>query len=336
MELKSTYGAGFIAGLDAKALEMENQADQAYALAMPSALGVENNKYTALFKERMTDKARETIISKTGLKRFQRTGEGEDFSSDDRSSSYRVEMNPVDFTQSVEISENFLNDRDSDLESKFDELRDLKIAYMQGANEDAFSDFVCAFTAQASLPDHLSYYADGVALCSASHPIKDSTTSNTTQDNYGTDAFGETTLETSRLALIGQKDDRDMKGSYGSGNVTLLVPPSLEKNAVIVSKSTKRSSSATNDLNIYDGLVTVMSTKHIDSTTTALGTSVSGTDGSWFLIDSQKSPFIFLNRQGYTPDTWQDKKNKNYIHDAKARYCVGHKTWRGVFGNYHV
>jgi hypothetical protein len=336
MELKSTYGNGFIAGLDAKAMEMENQADEAYALAMPSALGVQENKYSALFKERGTKNARETIVSKTGVNRMLRTGESEDFNVDDRSSGYRVELNPVKFTQSVEISKDLLEDMDADLQSKFDEIRDLKIGYMQGANLDAFSDFVCGFTAQASLPDHLSFYADGVPLFSASHPIKSSTSSNTTQSNYGTDAFSETNLETARLAVANQKDDRDMLGSWGSGNVILLAPTALEKNAVIVTKSTKRSGSATNDLNVYDGLVTVMSTKLLGSTITALGTSVSGTDGSWFLIDSMKSPFIFLNREGFTPDTWQDKKNKNYIYDAEARYTVGHKTWRGTYGNYHV
>jgi hypothetical protein len=114
--------------------------------------------------------------------------------------------------------------------------------------------------------------------------------------------------------------------AIGSGRLILLVPDSLESTAQIITKSTKRSSTANNDLNIYDGFVTVISTKWINSQN-------GGSDTAWFLIDSMYSPFIFYKRRGIQTSVYMDNKNKNTIYDISARWQVGNKSWRGVWGS---
>ena len=44
VELRSSWGEGWISGLGAKFVEAQNQAEMAYSLGIESALGVENNK----------------------------------------------------------------------------------------------------------------------------------------------------------------------------------------------------------------------------------------------------------------------------------------------------
>lgn len=326
-ELRSTWGAGFIAGLGAKVVEAENQADSAYALAIPSALGVEANKRTALFKEKTSTQARERIIKKTGIGYFAETTEGEDYNEDERVAGYPVEFNFIKKTNSIEITEEDSDDQDKDIADKMDEVTDLKIAYTMTANRDAFSIINYCRTAQASLPNHLTYYADGVRFASTIHPIKSTTTSNTTQSNASASGivFTEINLETGRQALRRQNDDKDLPMNIGSGNVILLVSDALEKTAIITTKSTKRSNTANNDLNIYDGIVTVVSTKWINSQQT------NGSDTRWALFDSMRSPLIYYNRRGYKSSVWVDNKNKNVIYDASFRYQVGNKDWRGTW-----
>jgi len=328
-ELRATWGAGWIAGLGPKVMEAENQADMAYSLALNSALGVENNNYTRLFKDKKTSAARETMISKTGINYLQETSEGADYNADSRVSGYPVQWNPIKKTSSIEITEEDKEDRDKDVADKMDEITDLKVSYMMTADKDAFSLFNYAFTAQASLPNELTFYADGVPFCSTVHPIKSTTTSNTTQANASSTGITltESNLETARQAWRRQNDDKDLPMNIGSGKGILLVPDALEKTAVIITKSTKRSGTGNNDLNIYDGIFTVISTKWINSQQT------SGSDTAWFLIDSLHSPAVFLTRRGYKSSIWQDNKNKNVVYDASFRYQVGNKNWRGVYAS---
>ena len=327
-ETRANWGAGFIAGLGAKVMEAENQADNAYVLALNSALGVETNTYTKLFKDRKTGQGRETMIKKTGVGKFVKTTEGEDYNTDDRTPGYQVQWNPIKKTSSIEVTEEDKEDRDVDIADTMDEVTDLKVAYMMTADEDAFDLFNYAFTAQTSLPDSLTFYADGKPFGSVGHPIKDTTTSNTTQSNASASGITltETNLETGKQALRRQNDDKDLRMNVGGGRNILLVPDALEKTAYIIAKSTKRSGTGNNDLNIYDGIVTVISTKLINS-------QGNGSDTQWFLIDSFHSPCIYLSRRGYKSGIWEDKKNKNIVYDASFRYQVGNKDWRGVWAS---
>ena len=326
METRATWGDGWIKGLAAKFAEVQNQAEMSYSLGIESALGVETNKATRLFKDKTSDKAEERHTNKTGVGYPTITTEGQDYASDTRLPGYLTVFRFIKKTNSIEITEEEKDDRDNDLSTQFDEARDLYIGMNMEFDRSGFSIFNYAFTAQASLPSDLTFYSDGKPLCSILHPRKDGGTGISNASASGI-PLTEPNLETARQALRRQLDDRGLPMAIGSGRLILLVPDSLEKNAVIFTKGVKRASTANNDLNVYDGVMTVISTKWINSQQT------SGSDTAWFLIDSLYSPFIFYKRRGITTTTYIDNKNKNTIHDISSRWQVGNKSWRGVWGS---
>lgn len=325
VETRATWGDGWIKGMGAKFAEVENQASQAYSLGINSALGVEANKATRLFKEKTSDKAVERTTNKTGVSYPTLTTEGQDYATDSRLPGYETVFKFIKKTNSIEITEEEKDDRENDLQSKFDEAYDLNVSFMMEFDRSAFSIFNYAFTAQASLSADLTFYSDGKPLCSTIHPRKDG---GTAQSNASATSLPltEINLETGRQALRRQLDDRGLPMNIGSGKIILLVPDSLEKTAQIITKSTKRDGTGNNDLNIYDGFVTVISSKWINSQN-------GGSDTAWFLVDSMYSPFIFYSRRGIKTSVYSDNKNKNTIYDISARWQVGNKNWRGVWGS---
>ena len=325
METRATWGDGWIKGLAAKFAEVENQATQSYSLGIDSALGIETNKATRLFKEKTSDKAEERYTNKSGVGYPALTTEGQDYATDSRIPGYLTVFRFIKKTNSIEITEEEKDDRENDLQSKFDEAYDLNVSMNMEFDRSAFSIFNYAFTAQASLPSDLTFYSDGVPLCSVLHPRKDGGTGISNASASGI-PLTEVNLGTLRQQLRRQLDDRGLPMAIGSGRIILLVPDSLEQTAQIITKSTKRSNTANNDLNIYDGFVTVISTKWINSQN-------GGSDTAWFLIDSMYSPFIFYKRRGIQTSVYMDNKNKNTIYDISARWQVGNKSWRGVWGS---
>jgi len=327
IETRATLGDRFIKGLAADLYDVMNQADQAYSLAMDSALGVEANQKTALWKDEKSTSARETIAGKTGIGYLQLTDEGEDYKSDSRAATYQTQFNFVKYTSSVTVTEEDIEDRI--VNRKLDEAFDLLVGGKQTINKHAFDLFNYAFTAQASLPDHLSFYGDGVPFASTVHPIKETTTSNTTQSNANANGLPltEINFETGRQALRRQTDDKDLPMNIGSGKIILLVPDSLEKTAQIITNGKLRSNTANNDINIYDGLATVISSKWLNSQN-------DGSDTAWFLIDSMKSPAIFFNRRALSlGKPYITDSNKNVTTDISARYQVGNRDWRGMWAS---
>ena len=256
METRATWGDGWIKGLAAKFAEVENQATQSYSLGIDSALGVETNKATRLFKEKTSDKAEERHTNKTGVGYPTLTTESQDYATDSRLPGYLTVFRFIKKTNSIEITEEEKEDRENDLQSKFDEAYDLNVSMNMEFDRSAFSIFNYAFTAQASLPADLTFYSDGKPLCSVGHPRKDGGTAISNASATGI-PLTEVNLGTGRQALRRQLDDRGLPMAIGSGRLILLVPDSLETTAQIITKSTKRSSTANNDLNIYDDAMLV-------------------------------------------------------------------------------
>lgn len=328
-QTRATWGDGFIKGVAAEFYDVENQAEKGYSQAFSSALGIENNNQNSLFKQKSSDKAEETIAQMSGFNYPELTSEGENYKGDTRKPGYQTKYQFIQKTKSVEFTKIFYDDRNGNLESKFDEAKNLKLSFMLEYDRSAFSIFNYAFTAQASLPADLTYFADGKPMCSIAHPLADSESDTDSNASATGMPLSEVNLETAKTELREQTDDRGLPMSIGSGKLILLVPHTLEKTAQIIANSTLRSGTANNDMNIYDGTITVISTKWISN-------SISGNDygdTNWFLIDSLFSPFCFFMRENYVADNYIDKKNKNFVHDISSRWIVGNDSWRGVWGS---
>lgn len=121
-----------------------------------------------------------------------------------------------------------------------------------------------------------TYYsgADTAALASASHSREDG---GTAWDNANTGVLNETNLETMLVAFAERKDGRgeliDMNPDQ------LWVPPALAKEAMILMKSTGRVGTTDNDINVYNGCLSVIESKR-------MGAVAGGSDTAFMIVDS--------------------------------------------------
>jgi hypothetical protein len=323
IENRSTLWDKFIKGLSAKLYDISSQVDMDYSLATVGSLWIQNNNGTWLFKTITSTDARITFGWISQIGDLVQTAEWANYASDSRISTYETQFDFVKYTSWIVITEEDRDDRVVD--AKLSEARTLLVAWKRTMNKHMFDLFKKAFTAQASLPAHLGFYWDGVPFCSTLHPIKGTWG---TQSNASATwlPLSEVNLETARVALMEQLWDKAWELlSFWTGNLILLVPPSLEKTAQIITNWVKRSWAANNDINIYDWIITVMSSKW-------LWAAWWGSDTAWYLIDSMFSPATLAVRRAlniWAP--WIEPKNKNITIDISARYLVWNTDFRGVY-----
>lgn len=323
---RNTLGDKFVKGLAAPVFEVVDQADKDYSLVNTSAFAVEGNNSTALFKSRYSsNKAQETMAGLTQLGDLEETQETEGYKNDNFSSGYEVQFRFYKYTKRITISEE--NVADAEVEAKLQDTGRLYTAGKRTANKHMFQVINKGFTAQSSITEkYIAQYADGKPLLSTIHPLKVSGGTNSNASSTGI-ALTEDNLETARIALMEQKGDRGELLSYGNGSLILLVPHTLEKKGQIIAKGEKRSGTANNDLNVYDGLVTVMSAKWLSAAN-------GGSDTAWYLVDAMESPLVaFFRQQLQVEAPWMEKFNKNINIDISGRWSMGVRTWRGLWGS---
>ena len=278
---------------------------------------------TLLCKKITTNDQVVHFVQKTGMAYPTVFGEGAAIPADSRMLGYKTSMTPQYEGSSVTVTQRAIKDRDYN--AQLDEFKDLGVTMMEKMDRDFFANFNNAFTAQSSLPSFQYGYGDGKPFCSTLHPRKDG---GTVQSNASAAGITLTVdnLNTARNALLRQLDDRGKPVRVGSGKLILLVPVELETQAVEITKSIKRANTANNNVNVYDGVVTVVASKWL---------AESGTNGastSWFLIDPSVAKLIFLLREGVQTHTATDANTLNKTFYGYGRWATGWTDWRGVWG----
>jgi len=159
---------------------------------------------------------------------------------------------------------------------------------------------------------------DAKPLCSTAHPRSDGGTSQSNANTEGL-VLNETNLETGKLAMRGQLDDKGMK--IMARAKTLLVAPALEKTARIMTESTGRPETADNDINVYQGDLRVVVWDYLTSST------------AWFLIDDEvhEINWFWRVRPEFKQDTSFDTGAALY--KTRTRFSKGWSDWRGVWGS---
>src|SRR5690606_13734971 len=106
---------------------------------------------------------------------------------------------------------------------------------------------------------------------------------------------------------------------------TLLVPPALEKEAMILLDSTGRTGTANNDVNPYKGRLKLIVWDY-------LGSAAGGSDTAWFVLDSKIHKLYWFNRsdRGLEGPDW-DFDTKVARWSTVCRWSVGFSDWRGVY-----
>lgn len=159
---------------------------------------------------------------------------------------------------------------------------------------------------------------DGEELCSTSHDRSDGGTAQSNASATGI-TLTEPNLETGRLAMRNQLDDKGMKIDVSAD--TIIVPISLEKTAHLIVDSALRQGTADNDANFYKGTLKIIPWIYLTSTT------------NWFLVDSKAHELNWFWR--VRPEFKQDESFDTDValFKCRERFSAGWSDWRGVWGS---
>jgi len=163
---------------------------------------------------------------------------------------------------------------------------------------------------------------DGVALCSASHPIDGGTVANTPTVQVD---LNEATLLNAMIAIrTGFKDQAGLK-VFARGR-KLIVPPQLEPVAIRLTKTELRPGTADNDVNAI--------------LTTAGGLSEGymvndflTSQYAWFLLTNIDG-LSYMERIGFETDMQVDFVTDNLLVKGYERYSFGYYNWRSIYGSF--
>lgn len=163
--------------------------------------------------------------------------------------------------------------------------------------------------------------ADGVALCSDSHPVSPMKTG-VTQDNNFALALTLDNVETIRQAMLAFTDDNNNKMAVTP--TTLLVPPALGNAARIIAGSQLDPTNANNALNPQAGRWTVLEWHYLTDT------------NAWFMLDEilMKQALDWFNRDPFSVylRAGDDMSVRAYWR-SKMRYSFGFSDFKWVAGS---
>jgi phage major head subunit gpT-like protein len=175
-------------------------------------------------------------------------------------------------------------------------------------------------------------YGDAVPLFSTAHTRADGGSNQSNASATGI-TLTDANLETGLLAMRTQLDDRgNLKDIVPS---KLIVPPALEKEAIVITKSDKVSGKADNDVNPYamttytGGMLDVVVWDY-------LGAAAGGSDTAWYLMDNSSHLVTWLWRDQpriVMLDEAVGAKNDIWYWKARFRAAYGWADWRGVWGS---
>lgn len=161
--------------------------------------------------------------------------------------------------------------------------------------------------------------ADGVALCSASHPLSPSNAA--VQSNSFALTLTKDNVATAREAMQAFTDDNGNKVAVTPN--LLLVPPSLEDEALEITKSLLDPTSANNTINAQAGRFQVVAWHYLTDS------------NAWFMIDStlMKMHLDWFNRVPLSIVPKVEDKTLKATWIAYMRYSYGWSDFRWVAGS---
>jgi hypothetical protein len=162
--------------------------------------------------------------------------------------------------------------------------------------------------------------ADSVELCDAAHPHSPDKTGST-QSNISTNALTLTNVASARETMMAFTDDNNE--IMGVTPDTLLVPPELEDEALVITRSLQNPDNANNAINPQAGRFRVVPWHYLTDA------------NNWFLIDSglMRESLWWFDRMPLTIRPKVEDKTIKAHWIAYMRYSYGWSDWRWVYGH---
>ena len=166
-----------------------------------------------------------------------------------------------------------------------------------------------------------SIIGDGKALCATDHPIDGSTVAN--RPSVDVD-LSESSLLAGMAAIRGFRNARNLRIMARARQ--LIVPPTLEPQAIRLLRTELRPGTADNDVNalksahggLPEGFIT------LDFLTSPY---------AWFLKSNIKG-LLFMSRIKYETKMTTDFVTDNLLTVGYERYSFGFKDWRAIYGSF--
>lgn len=238
-----------------------------------------------IYKKVTTDSMIYRTQGVTGFGYVEVFNEGDSIKYDRTYPAYETAYAPRQRGKGVSISQKLMFTRESDLEAKLDEVRQLRIAMNRTQEKNFWQVFNDAFvTTDSNSNFPVDRLQDTVSMISASHPslvpgvsVRSNLVSGTGSGSYSgiNPVLNETSLFEAIKQLREAFNGRGLPINY-AGKVVLMVPTALEKLAIEITKSALRSDTSNNDTNYYQGMVDVVAS-------TYLGAANGGSDTRWFV-----------------------------------------------------
>lgn len=255
----------FVKGVSAKVNEI---IDETKDLA-PSWKGL------PIYKEVKTDGLIYRTEGVVGFDYVKEFDENDSISYDKTYPAYKTEYVIGQKGKGVTISQLLMATREQDLEAKLDEVRQLRIAMNRSLEKNFWTILNDGFKTTNTSSDFPTYrLSDGVSLFNTSHPslVPDVAVRSNVILGTGSGVYtgvnpklNETSLNEAILQLQLMLNGRGLPINY-SGNIVLIVPASLRKLAMEITKSDLRSNTGNNDTNYYKGgWIDVISSTYLDS-----------------------------------------------------------------------
>lgn len=149
-----------------------------------------------------------------------------------------------------------------------------------------------------------------------------------TVDNKTTAVLTETSLYDGTVALSEQKaQDGEIAGNVPA---VLLVSPKLFKLAVEITKSSLRSGTANNDMNIFYSDLYNIEVRQSNF----LGAAAGGSDTAWYLLADTHAINRYKREELWTEAVdWKNQRNNNYIYKGGYREVCGALDYVGAYGS---
>jgi phage major head subunit gpT-like protein len=282
-----------------------------------------DKKLMKVFKNVELRTTAEEFAGYSGLGSIPLVNEAEEFGEDAIMHTYDTTLTAYKYGQNMPITWELLED---DLSGAIGKAKSATKALTRKAEKLGADVLNNGFSTSSTS------YGDGKPLFSTDHTRADGGSAQSNANASGA-TLTEANLETGIIDMREQLDDRGQLISVVPN--VLLVPPALEKEALIICNSQQRSDTADNDANVYNmgeytgGRLKVVVWDY-------LGAAAGGSDTAWFLMSEGDHQLSWGWRHQPSVKRLGEEvgaKNQVYYWQYYFRAAYGWRDWRGVWGS---
>lgn len=265
-----------------------------------------------VFQQESSDRAAEIVEVFKGVGLWEDTSEQGEYKGDTPLVTDQITFTHARMTKKFHITEEMIEDDQHSVVKKAISQMGTKGRVTQ--NSEAMKIYRDA--------EDVTLTADGAYLLSAAH----SNIAGDTIDNTVSGALTEDTLEEGVKLLVEQKDQAgDIIGHEAR---TLLVPPELFKEAVVITESRLEANTTDNNLNVFSAKYGI-----IVRQSQYLGLAATGKDDHWFLLGDYHSVMRFKRVPIQTrllDGAYQD--NGDSVYRGRYREVYGAISYEAIVG----